>query len=379
MLDPPDAIAELYEHAPCGLVLTSSAGDVLAVNATLLTLLGRARGEVLGLAFSQLMNVPGRIYYETHIAPLLHMQGYVSEVAVELLRADGVAIPFFVSATQARAGATEPSVTIRMALFHAIDRRKYERELLLARRMADQGLKAKSDFLAVFAHEIRNGLNGVQLGAALLERMELPGEAPRALATLRSSLHRVVDLLQNMLDLSAVEAGKVELHHGRFDLRDLLGGVVRTLEPVAQHKGVAIELAIGSDCPDQLVGDAVKIGQVIGNLAGNAVKFTERGKVSLHAELVGREAKTATIRFRVQDTGIGIAPDRIARIWDEFGQGGPEIREHYGGSGLGLAISRRIVELYGSRIHVASEPGTGTQFWFDLALPVAGAMESAAQ
>jgi signal transduction histidine kinase len=366
---PLDAIAELFEHAPCGLVLTSPRGEILAVNETVVAWLARPRNEIIGTGFSQHMNVAGRIYYETHIAPLLHMQGYVHEVAVQLVRADGAAIPVFVSASQARDKAGGAG-TIRVALFHAADRRSYERELLVARRMAEQGLKSKSDFLAVFAHEIRNGLNGVQLGATLLERITLPGEAAKALSRLRSSLDRVVDLLRNMLDLSAVEAGVVELHRGRFDLRDLLGGVVRTLEPVAEHKGLAIDLRVSTDCPEQLVGDAVKIGQVIANLSGNAVKFTERGKVTVSAELMDRARGSATVRFRVKDTGIGIPTDRIERIWDEFAQGGPDIHERYGGSGLGLAISRRIVELHGSRIQVESD-ASGTRFWFDLTLPVA--------
>ncbi len=366
-----DAIAELFEHAPCGLVLTSSRGEILAVNDTLLELLERSRSEVVGATFSQLMNVAGRIYYETHIAPLLHMQGHVSEVAVELVRNGGAEIPVFLSATQA-IGSGEDDRAIRIAMFHAADRRKYERELLLARRMAEQGLKAKSDFLAVFAHEIRNGLNGVQLAATLLQRASLPAVATKPLATLHSSLHRVVDLLQNMLDLSAVEAGMVELHRGRFDLRDLLCGVLRTVEPVAEHKGLAIECAIGERLPrpagrrrrEDRPGDRQprgKRGEVHGSWGRSC---------SARISSVARTA-TATIRFRVKDSGIGIPPDRIAGSGTSSRQGGPEIREHYGGSGLGLAISRRIVELHGSRIQVESAPGSGTEFWFDLTLPEA--------
>jgi PAS domain S-box-containing protein len=374
MPDPRDAIAELFEQAPCGLLLTASNGEVLAVNETLLALLGHSRDDVVGAPFSQLMNVPGRIYYETHIAPLLHMQGHVREVAVDLVGRAG-AVPVFLSATRSRDG----SGTIRIAIFHAADRRKYERELVLARRMAEQGLQAKSDFLAVFAHEVRNGLNGVQLATALLERSDLPATVEKPIATLRSSLDHVLGLLQNMLDLSAVEAGMVELQARRFDLRDLLSGVARTLEPMAEAKGLAIDVTVENDCPDQVVGDAVKLGQVIANLAGNAVKFTERGHVRIHSELLARSGDDAAIRFRVEDTGIGIPPDRLARIWDQFEQGGREIGERYGGSGLGLAISRRIVELHGSRIEVASIPGAGTQFWFDLTLPVAEEPAAAAQ
>jgi signal transduction histidine kinase len=367
------APAELFEHAPCGLVLASPRGEILAVNGTLLDWIGRSRDELVGrVAFSQLLNVAGRIYYETHIAPLLRMQGFVSEIALTLVRADDVTIPVFVSATESHDDAGEPQ-SVRIAIFQAADRRKYERELLLARHMAEQGMKAKSDFLAVFAHEVRNGLNSVHLAATLLSRQGLPPAAVKPLSTLQMSLDKVLVLLQNMLDLSKVEAGKVELERGRFDIRELLYGVVQTLESAAERKALPIIVAIGKSCPEHLIGDAVKIGQVITNLAGNAVKFTQHGHVKIGAERIKLENQMATVRFSISDTGIGIAPDRISRIWDDFSQAGPEIGPRYGGTGLGLAISRRIVELHGTTIEVESRLGSGTTFWFDLSLPIAEA------
>jgi signal transduction histidine kinase len=176
-----------------------------------------------------------------------------------------------------------------------------------------------------------------------------------------------------MLDLSKVEAGKVELERGRFDIRELLYGVVQTLESAAERKALPIIVAIGKSCPEHLIGDAVKIGQVITNLAGNAVKFTQHGHVKIGAERIKLENQMATVRFSISDTGIGIAPDRISRIWDDFSQAGPEIGPRYGGTGLGLAISRRIVELHGTTIEVESRLGSGTTFWFDLSLPIAEA------
>jgi PAS domain S-box-containing protein len=373
MADAADFTEELFERAPCGLILTSPRGEILAVNATFLGWIGRSADQVVGrVTFSQLMNVAGRIYYETHIAPLLRMQGFVNEIAVDLVGKHGVALPVFVSATEARNSSGEPQ-SIKIAVFHAADRRKYERELVVARRMAEEGLKAKSDFLAVFAHEVRNGLNAVFLAATVLRRQELPPSAAKPLATLRSSLDRVLTLLQNMLDLSKVEAGKLELERRRFNLRELLHGVVQTVEPAAERKHIAVQVDIGERCPELVLGDAVKIGQVLSNLAGNAVKFTEKGQVTVAAELLTADSDSATIRFRISDTGIGIAPDRIARIWDDFSQGGPEIAARYGGTGLGLSISRRLIERHGSRIEVESRPGSGTSFWFDLRLPIAEA------
>ena len=367
-----DPIHELFEHAPCGLALTSPRGEILAANRTLLGWLERNAEEVIGSPFSQLLPAAGRIYWETHIAPLLRMQGRVSEIAVELTRKDGTRIPCFLAASEAQDGAGSP-VSIRIAVFQAADRRQYERELLLARRMAEQGMKAKADFLGVFAHEVRNSLSGISFAASVLERQDLPATATRPLATLRGALDRVIGLLQSMLDFSKVEAGKVELERRRFSLRELLQGVEQTLEAIAQKKGLTLELHVAPDCPEYLLGDPVKIGQVLTNLVGNAVKFTERGAVTLRAEALAPGTREATLRFSVRDTGIGIAPERIARIWDDYVQAGPEIGTRFGGTGLGLAISRRLVELHGSRIEVESRPGSGSTFWFDLSLPVAEA------
>ena len=373
MRDLADASTELFEHAPCGLLLTSPRGEILAVNETLLAWIGRSREEIVGkVTFAQLLNGAGRIYYETHVAPLLRMQGFANEVALELVRKDARTMPIFVSATEERGESGQPR-SIRIALFQAIDRRRYERELLLARRTAEQGLKAKSDFLAVFAHEVRNGLSPVHLATSLLQAQDLPSAAAKHVARIQRCLDGVLVLLQNMLDFSKAEAGKVELEHRRFGVRELLHNVGQTLGPAAERKRLPVRIEIADGCPEHLMGDPVKLAQVVANLGGNAVKFTEQGHVTLGAELLAIENRAATVRFHVRDTGIGIAPERIPQIWEEFTQAGPEIGARYGGTGLGLAISRRIVELHGSRIEVESQPGAGTSFWFDLSLPIAEA------
>jgi PAS domain S-box-containing protein len=153
-----DLDADLAEHAPCGLLATSPRGQIVAANQTLLTWLGVERAALVGRRrFQELLTVPGRIYYETHFAPLLRLQGFVHEVAVDLVVAGGAVWPVLVSANERRDAAGHPQ-GIRVAIARAADRRTYERELLLARRMAEQALKAKADFLGVFAHEIRNAL-----------------------------------------------------------------------------------------------------------------------------------------------------------------------------------------------------------------------------
>ena len=343
----------------------------MAANSTLLSWLGYDRAEIVGKRrFSELMTVAGRIFYETHFAPLLRMQGFVHEIALDLVRKDASSLSVFVSANERRTSDGR-SEAIRIAVFQAVDRRKYERELLLGRRMAEQAMRAKSEFLAVFAHEVRNSVAAVGMAAELLQHSGLQPDADRYLGMLRRGLDKALALLQSMLDFSKVEAGKVTLERRRFDLRDLLLGTAQTLEPVALRKQLTLNVEIDPNAPTHLVGDPIKLGQVLTNLAGNAVKFTERGGVTLAVELISRAPHGVVLKFRVTDTGIGISPDRITRIFDEYSQAGPEIAERYGGTGLGLAISRRIIELHGSTICVESAAEQGSTFHFDVTLPVA--------
>jgi PAS domain S-box-containing protein len=368
-----DLDADLAEHAPCGLLATSPRGQIVAANQTLLTWLGVERAALVGRRrFQELLTVPGRIYYETHFAPLLRLQGFVHEVAVDLVVADGAVWPVLVSASERRDPAGHPQ-GIRIAIARAADRRTYERELLLARRMAEQALKAKADFLGVFAHEIRNALSAMQIGAELLRGGELPDSARGSLASIERGLERADGLLHSMLEVSRFEAGRVDLDRRRFELREVVTGVTATLVPAARRKGLALDVGIDPAVPRYLVGDAMKIGQVIANLVGNAVKFTEAGAVTVEVDGVSLSPVQAVLRFAVRDTGIGIPADRLSTIFDEYVQASPDIAARFGGSGLGLAICRRIVELHGSRIEVDSAPGAGSTFSFVLALAVAEA------
>lgn len=367
------SVADLFQNAPCGLLSLSSTGQITVVNDTLLSWLGYGRDELVNrVRLQELMTVPGRIFYDTHFAPLLRLQGFVNEIAVDLVHKDGTTVAVFVSAMERHSDAGELT-SLRVAVSQAADRRKYERELLLSRRMAEQAMKAKSDFLAMFAHDVRNPLSTVKMAAIALERSGVSPVGQRSLTILQRSLDRVLALLENMLDFSRVEAGQMTLEQQRFDLRELVHGVVQTLEPVAERKHLTIRTEIDAAVPAYLLGDGIKIGQVIANLAGNAVKFTETGAVTVSVEATGRSEARARLRFCVSDTGIGIPPDRIGRIFEEFVQAGPEITSHYGGTGLGLAISRRIVELHGGKIQAESQPGRGSVFSFELSLPIAEA------
>jgi signal transduction histidine kinase len=260
---------------------------------------------------------------------------------------------------------------MRVAVFGATDRRKYENELMLALRISEQAVKAKADFLAMFAHEIRNPLAVVLLEAELLESSGLSEQDADTVERLRDSLDRVLRLLNNMLDISKLEAGKVALQQTEFEIGDVMRAVVHTLRPLADQRELAVALRVDPALPKRVTGDPMKLDQVLTNLVGNAIKFTERGSVTVAAKPTGAERDTVNVCFWVQDTGIGIPVDRHAQIFENYEQADPSISRRFGGTGLGLAITRKLVELQGGQLRVASEEGRGTTFSFELRFHVA--------
>jgi signal transduction histidine kinase len=296
------------------------------------------------------------------------MQGAVREIALDLVRADGGSLPILVNATERRA-ATGASMVL-VSLFDASDRRRYERELLRARREAEDAAQARSELIAMVSHDVRAPLSALVTAAAILEKTSLTPQQARLLRVVQSSAGHALTLLNSILDLSSMEAGHAVLRPRRFDPRQVLEQVAAGARLAAASKpALQVTVDVTPDTPDDVVGDADKLTQVLTNLATNAVKFTEQGRVSLmlYARTVAPDA--ATLEFTVSDTGIGIPADRLSHIFDEYTQASPEIGRKYGGSGLGLAISRKLLALFETELHVASTEGEGTTFSFVLQLP----------
>lgn len=361
-----EPLQAFLDAAPCGLLSTTSNGTILAVNDTFLSWTGHERMDLAGSRhFDELLTLPSRMYYETHYWPLLHIQGFVHEVALDLRRSNGSVLPALVSACAQR-HADGSVAHLRYAVVAAEDRRSYERELLLERRNSEQAVKAKSDFLAMFAHEIRNPLCAVVLEAELLER-EAEARGDPSVKHLRESLDRVLNLLNNMLDISKLDAGKVALQKTEFEIGDVVRAVVHSLHPLAEARQLPLTMRVDSKLRKRVIGDPVKLDQALTNLVVNAIKFTERGSVSVGADRIPGMGNTVHVRFGVVDTGIGIAPTRHAKIFDEYEQADASIGQRFGGTGLGLAITRKLVELQGGHLDLVSAPGEGSTFSFDLA------------
>jgi PAS domain S-box-containing protein len=355
----------LIESNIDALMTTDPSGIITDVNKQMEALTGSTRDELIGAPFKDCFTDPERA--EAGIKRVLSEKS-VTDYELTARARDGTQTVVSYNATTFY----DRNRTLQGVFAAARDvteRKRVEAELQQAKAVAESASLTKSEFLASMSHEIRTPMNSIMGIADLLAKTELTEEQDKYVQIFRRAGDNLLNLINDILDLSKVEASQLELERTGFSLNDHLEKVMEMVEDRAREKGLGLVCTIGPDVPTGLIGDSTRLRQVLLNLLGNAVKFTQSGSVALRVELV--DPKDLTIlKFVISDTGIGIAPEKLNQVFERFMQADSSTTRRFGGSGLGLTISKRIVELMGGQIWVESELGRGSIFAFTVPFEV---------
>ncbi len=363
----------LYENATIGLYRTTPDGRILMANQALVNMLGFA--DFAELADRNLAEEGYEPQYSrADFIRRIEASGEVRGLETSWTLRDGS--PIYVR-ENARAVRDEKGCTLYYegTVEDISERKSIERELLRALAEAEAASRAKSEFLAVMSHEIRTPMNGVIGMTELLLDTELGPEQRQFAEIVRSSGQSLLSLINDILDLAKIEAGRLVLEEIDFDLSTLLAELEKNYTLQARQKGLVFKCLLDPGIEGKLRGDPGRLRQVLNNLIGNGLKFTHQGRVDLLVTIsTEKEDGGPGLKFRVRDTGIGIDPGKTGLLFKSFSQVDTTVTRNYGGSGLGLAIAKQLVEMMGGRIGFTSTPGLGSEFWFSL--PLAGVNKS---
>ena len=354
-----------FEHSGIGMAIVGLDGRWLRVNRALCTIVGYQGPELLAKTFQDITHPEDLDADLGHVRDLLAGRMGSYQMDKRYFHAHGhiVWVRLTVSLVHDSAGAPAHFVSQLQDITEPI---RLERELRTARDQALEVSRLKSAFLATMSHEIRTPMNGIIGMTNLMLDTPLDEEQREMSRVVLGSADSLLRVINDILDFSKIEAGKLRIESSEFELRPLVDETLALLAVRAHEKGLELNIAFDSALDLLLTGDAGRVRQVLTNLLGNAIKFTDRGTVDVAARIVGRAPGRVRVRFAVRDTGIGISAEAQTRLFQPFVQVDDSTTRRFGGTGLGLAVSRQLVELMSGAIGCESEPGRGSLFWFEV-------------
>ncbi len=357
---------QIVENVSDLIYTTNHRGEFTFANPAVSYLTGYTRDEIVGMHYSELVRIDFQEKTVAFYKQMFRDKEMDSYCEFPILTKDGEEIWIGQRVQLLKKGryvvgfqATSRNITERV---------KFEEDLIKAKEEAESMAQIKSQFLANMSHEIRTPLNGIVGVSKLLESTNLNDKQKRYLKAIVSSSNQLMGIINNVLDLAKIEAGKMSLDEIEFDFFELIQSVEALFEPTATQKKIDFKLNIDKNIPATLLGDTVKLNQILYNLIGNSIKFTEQGGVCVDVKLISESDRDVCLEIRIKDTGIGIEQDKIEKIFSAFAQAESDTTRRFGGSGLGLTIVKRLVELHNGVIYVKSELGLGAEFNVQISL-----------